>query len=307
MPEYYNKFSNFLKLKYGEKVWKISLDAGFSCPNCTADGREGCIYCRNDSFSRQALNQNQTIATQMEKGRLFARERLGINKYLAYFQASTNTFASAAILEKYYNEALSFPDVVGISISTRPDCLPFNVIKLIKDLADRTDVWIELGLQSSHNQTLKLLNRGHSYDDFEDAVTELKKINVRICAHLILGLPGETPVDVCATAGKISGLGIDEIKLHPLLILKETALEQLFKTKKIESLLLDEYSALVVDFLEILPKTMVIQRLTAEAPKSMLIAPEWSMNKLAVLTAIDREFESRKSFQGKNCCSEGQS
>ena len=307
MPEYYNKFSNFLKLKYGEKVWKISLDAGFSCPNCTADGREGCIYCRNDSFSRQASNQNQTIVTQMEKGRLFARERMGINKYLAYFQASTNTFASAAILEKYYNEALSFPDVVGISISTRPDCLPFNVIKLIKDLADRTDVWIELGLQSSHNQTLKLLNRGHSYDDFEDAVTELKKINVRICAHLILGLPGETPVDVCATAGKISGLGIDEIKLHPLLILKETALEQLFKTKKIESLLLDEYSALVVDFLEILPKTMVIQRLTAEAPKSMLIAPEWSMNKLAVLTAIDREFESRKSFQGKNCCSEGQS
>ena len=300
MTDYYNKFSTFLKQKYGEKVRKISLDAGFTCPNCSADGKEGCIYCRNDSFSRHE-NLEYNVAKQMARGIEFARGRMNIKKYIAYFQASTNTFAPATTLKSYYEQALSFENVVGISISTRPDCLPLNVIRLINDLSEKTDVWIELGLQTSHNKTLDLINRGHTYEDFLKAANQLQKLNVRICAHLMLGLPGEGRNEMMETAKRIADLNIHEVKLHPVLILKETKLEKLFKNNSFNSLTLQEYATLAVEFISKLPSDIVIQRLTAEAPKSMLVAPDWSMNKLAVLNAINKEFQIRGLYQGKNC------
>jgi uncharacterized protein len=300
MTEFYNKFSTFLKQKYGERVRKICLDAGFTCPNCSADGKEGCIYCRNDSFSRHE-NLEYNVAKQMSKGIEFARGRMNIKKYIAYFQASTNTFAPATTLKSYYEQALSFENVVGISISTRPDCLSLNVIRLINDLSKKTDVWIELGLQTSHNKSLDLINRGHTYEDFIKAVHQLQKLNVRICTHLMLGLPGEGRNEMMETAKRIADLNIHEVKLHPVLILKETKLEKLFQNNSFNSLTLQEYATVAVDFISKLPSDMVIQRLTAEAPKPMLVAPAWSMNKLAVLNAINKEFQIRGFYQGKNC------
>jgi len=299
MIERYHKFSHFLKQKYGEKVWKISLDAGLRCPNCTADGKEGCIYCRNDSFSRKASLHNESINEQMARGIDFARSHLGIKKYIAYFQASTNTFAPASHLEQLYNQALSFDGLVGVSISTRPDCLPSPVIELLSDLSKRTDLWIELGLQSSFDKTLELINRGHTFQDFLDAVEKLKKINARICAHLMLGLPGEGRDEILITAQKISRLDIHEVKLHPVLILRDTKLENMLAKGLFSSLTLSQYAQMVVEFIELLPESLVIQRMTAEAPREMLVAPDWSMNKLAVLNAIEAEFQLRDTYQGK--------
>jgi len=298
MTEYYYTFSTYLKEKYGEKVRKISLDAGFSCPNCDPDGREGCIYCRNDSFSRQASLLNKSISEQMAEGIKYASGRLNINMYVAYFQASSNTFAPVSLLKKYYEEAIAFDNVVGISIATRPDCLPPKVLDLIQQLTQRIDVWIELGLQSAHNKTLALINRGHTVEEYLAAVKKLQKLNVRICTHLMLGLPGEGPPEVNQTAEQLALSGIDEVKLHPVLILRNTKLESLYQQKTFQALSLREYATMAVDVIERLPARMVIQRLTAEAPESMLVAPAWSHKKSAVINAIKNEFKDRNSYQG---------
>ncbi len=298
MKKYYNKFSDFLIQKYGQKVWKVSLDAGFSCPNCNADGKEGCLFCRNDSFSLMGSESLKSITQQMHEGMTFARTNLNIAKYLAYFQSSTNTFAPIHQLEKVYNEAIHLENVVGLAISTRPDCLPPKVLDLIAELTRKVDVWIELGLQSIHNSTLEYINRGHTYEDYERAVAKLKELDVRICTHIMLGLPGESRENVMQTAQKMASNGTHEIKIHPLLILKETQMAELFNEGKVMPLEMDDYVSLVVDFLEVLPPEMVIQRLTAESQNNLLIEPVWCINKLRVLNAITVEFEKRGTWQG---------
>lgn len=298
MKSYYYKFSDFLKHKYGEKVWKIGLDAGFSCPNCLNDGREGCIFCRNDSFS-QKPSQYLDITEQMRQGIQFAKHRLNIKKTIAYFQTSTNTFAPPDVLRSVYNQALQFDGVVGISIATRPDCLSTQILDVIRDLTRKVDVWIELGLQSVHEKTLKRINRGHTYKDFQKAVQSLKTLPVRICTHLMIGLPEETKSHIRRTAIEIAGSGTNEVKIHPVLILKDTPLAELYRQNQHHPLDVEEYSSLAVDLVERLPADMVIQRLTAEAPDSILIAPKWAKNKLRVLQRIHEEFQRRSSYQGK--------
>lgn len=299
MKKYYNKFSDFLIQKYGQKVWKVSLDAGFSCPNCNADGQEGCLFCRNDSFSLKGSDSLKSITQQMHEGMSFAQTKLNITKYLAYFQSSTNTFAPVHLLRQLFNEAIELKNVVGISISTRPDCLPPKVIDLIAELTNKVDVWVELGLQSVHNKTLQFINRGHTFEDYERAVEKLKKLDVRICTHIMLGLPGETKDDVMQTARTMALSGTHDIKIHPLLILKETQMASLFREGKVPALTLSDYVSLVVDFVEVLPPDMVIQRLTAESQNNLLIEPVWCINKLRVLNAINAEFEKRGTYQGK--------
>ena len=299
MNSYYTKFSDYLEETFGGKVWKISLDAGFSCPNNDEAGREGCIYCRNDSFSPHGSMPLQSISEQMQIGIKSAQGSRNISKYIAYFQSSTNTFAPVSILRKLYKEALHFDDVVGISIATRPDCLPDDVIELLKELADEVMVWVELGLQSANDKTLQTIHRGHTFSDYLSAVEKLSRINVRICTHVMLGLPGETHDDVLNTARQISNTPIHEVKIHPLLILKETKLESLYNSGQASALQLGDYVKWVCDFLEILPPAMVIQRLTAEAPPELLIAPSWSSNKLGVLNAIENEFKKRGTRQGE--------
>ncbi len=299
MNDRYYKFSRFLKEKYGEKVRKISIDAGFSCPNKDPlTGEGGCIFCRNDSFSHMQSVQNIGTNEQIEKGIQSAKQKNGINKYIIYFQSSTNTFAPVDVLRRYFMESIAFEGVVGLSIATRPDCLPDNVIELLDELSRKTDLWLELGLQSSFDTTLKTINRGHTFQDYLNAVQKLSVLKLRICTHIMIGLPGESRRHVIETADKIALTGTQEVKIHPLLILKGTLLGESFLKGEIKELKLNEYVQLVCDFLERVPPTMVVQRLTAETPPDMLLAPGWIKNKMAVLRYIEQELKSRKSFQG---------
>jgi uncharacterized protein len=301
----YYKFSRYLKEKYGGRVWKVPVDAGFSCPNKDQNtGAGGCIFCRNDSFSHMQSRYDISLSEQIRKGIILAGEKQGINKYIIYFQSSTNTFAPVELLGQYFNEALAFPGVVGLAIATRPDCLPRGVLSVLEDLTRKTDVWVELGLQSSHDDTLHKINRGHTFQDYLEAVDKLKRLNIRICAHVMIGLPGEGQSHIIATAEKIAASGVHEVKIHPLLVLKETTLEKMYKSQEIRVLELAEYVAQVCDFLEHIPATMVIQRLTAESPPDILISPKWAENKQVVLQGIEAELEKRNTRQGVKCRAE---
>jgi uncharacterized protein len=295
----YYSFSEFLHQRYGEKVWKISVDAGFSCPNRDGlKGTGGCIFCRLDSFSAMASWRNVDVATQINDGLTGAIKRRGIRKFIVYFQASTNTHAPVEILRENFLTALSHPEVVGLSISTRPDCLPPDVLDLIKELSERVDVWVELGLQSAHDATLERIDRGHSFADYATAVARLRPLPVRICTHLMLGLPGETQEQMIETARRIADLGGHEVKLHPMLILKETTLESLYRSGEVQAMELREYARIACDMIEQLPPGMVLQRLTAEAPADMLLAPLWALDKMRVRGAIEEELQRRDSRQG---------
>ncbi|MDZ7724355.1 MAG: TIGR01212 family radical SAM protein [candidate division KSB1 bacterium] len=294
----YNKFSTFLKQKYGEKVWKICIDAGLSCPH-KSHNSNGCVFCRNDSFAGMTARTGLPIDVQVKEGIYTIKRSRNIRKFLVYFQTSTNTYGPIDTLEKMYNSALYSDDIVGISISTRPDCLPDHVLNVIQKLADKVDVWVELGLQSSHEHTLKFLNRGHTATDYLDAVVRLLKLPVRICTHVMIGLPNETLSDYIETAEFVSRSGVQEIKIHPLLILKNTPLAEYYVQQKIKPLVLKNYVDIVCNVIEHLHENMVIQRLTAEAPDELLIEPRWALNKLKVLNAVDQELYDRDSVQGR--------
>jgi hypothetical protein len=297
-PPYY-KFSQYLKSHYGEKVYKVCVDAGFSCPNRrNKNGYNGCIFCRVDSFSKLQSLEKIDIDDQIEQGIFLARERLHIDKYIVYFQASTNTYAPVDVLETMFRKAITHKGVVGLSIATRPDCLSAGVIELLKTIAGETDLWIELGLQSTHNSTLERIQRGHSYEDYLSAVERLTPLPVRICTHMMLGLPGEGKKEIISSAKKIAASVIHEVKIHPLLILEETPLAELYRGSKIKALSLADYTKQVCDFLEELPSRMVIQRLSAEAPDKILIAPRWALNKHNVFQSVENEFRKRGSRQG---------
>ncbi|MBD3375656.1 TIGR01212 family radical SAM protein [candidate division KSB1 bacterium] len=299
MDQYYTKFSTFLKDTFHSKVWKISLDAGLSCPNRDPDtGKGGCIFCRMDSFSQMQSLHGQDIDEQIRQGRETAFQRFGIEKYIVYFQSSTNTFAPLKTLRDLFFRAIRHPGVVGISIATRPDCLSPKILDLLDELCRETMVWVELGLQTMHQETLSYLGRGHSFNDYQTAMSLLKSLPLRICTHLMIGLPGETAEHETETARTVADLGTDEVKIHPLLILKDTRVEQLYHTGEITSLSLKHYAQRAVNMLTVLPGSIVIQRLTAEAPEEMLIEPTWALNKLNVLNAIHKEFAVRKTKQG---------
>lgn len=295
----YYDLNTFLRHHFGCKVHKIVIDAGFTCPN--RDGRVatgGCIYCHEGS-GHSTLGSAYPVREQLVRGREYLRERTGAQKFIAYFQRYTNTYAPVEILKGLYNEALSVEDVVGLSIGTRPDCVSDPVLDLLEGYARYYHVWIEYGLQSIHERTLRLINRGHGPEAFIDAVRRAKGRGIYIGAHVILGLPGETREDMLETARAIAALGLDGIKIHLLYVLRGTVLETMYNRGDFEVLRIEEYVKLVCDFLELLPKTMVIHRLTGDAPKDLLVAPLWSLNKLQVLNEIERELERRGSCQGK--------
>ncbi len=289
-----------MREKYGEKVWKVAVDAGFTCPNRDGHkGAGGCIYCRNDSFSRMQSTLNIDVPAQIKAGIEEATARRGIDKFIVYFQSSTNTYAPVPLLRELFLNAISHPGVVGLAVSTRPDCISSEVVELLAELSAKTDLWVELGLQSIHDETLARIHRGHSFLDFVKAVDDLSRLPLRICVHLIIGLPGETPEMIRQTAEAMAQRPLHEIKLHPLLILKETALAAQHEQGEIEPLTLETYAALVVDFIERMPAHMVMQRLTAEAPREMLLAPLWALDKHGVRRAIEREVLKRDTWQGK--------
>jgi hypothetical protein len=302
-PPRYNNFTTHLRQTFGCRVHKVSIDAGFTCPN--RDGSVavgGCIYCNNASFSPG--NKRLSVTEQLEQGKPVLRRRYGATKFIAYFQAYTNTYRDIEHLKRLYDEALACEDIVGLSIGTRPDCVADDVLDLLADYASRTYLWLELGLESGHDQTLALLNRGHTVGAFDDAVSRAQLRNLRLCAHIILGLPGETTDDMRETMQHLADLRLDAVKLHHLHVVQHTVLEKMYQRGEVPLLSLNDYAALVVDCLEYLPPEMIIMRLMGDAPRAMLVAPTWSQDKQAVLQCIERELQRRDTYQGKRCLSQ---
>jgi len=299
MDKRYNTYSEELKRVFGCRVHRISVDAGFTCPNRDGTvGTEGCIYCGGKGSGAHGIEAGVPVTEQIEAGKEVMTRKYKAKRFLAYFQAYSNTYAPVETLRQLYDEALAVDGVVGLIVGTRPDCLPPETVALLAEYARKTYFWLELGLQSPLDRTLDFLGRGHDFATFANAVRACKGVGIRVCAHVILGLPGETREEMLSTAGIVNGLGIDGVKIHLLHVMKETPLAELYHRGEVRMLDRDEYVGLVCDFLERLRPDISIQRLTGDGGHDHLIAPRWSLQKFEVLNAIDYELERRGSRQG---------
>ena len=298
-------YSTYLKARFGGRVHKISIDAGFGCPNRDG-GRSGhgCLFCDPGGSGAVGIERGVPIAEQMELAKELMRRKYRAKYFIAYFQPFSNTFAPPEVLRDRYDQALAVADVVGLAVGTRPDCLSDDILDLLAEYHRRTYFWLELGLQSSHDLTLDYLRRGHDYQCFLDSYRKAKQRGLRVCVHLILGLPGESREQILATAERMAELKVDGVKLHLLHVLEGTTLGELYKQGRVPMLEMQEYVELAVDFIERLPPETLIQRLTGDGPRDILLAPLWSMNKWEVLNAIDDELERRGSIQG-DCYRQG--
>jgi len=298
-PKRYNTFSEELKRIFGCKVQRISVDAAFSCPNRDGSlGSDGCIFCGGHGSGSYGIRRNFTISGQLEDGKEVMRRKYRASKFLAYFQAYSNTYAPVEHLRELFSEALSVSDVVGLIIATRPDCLPDDVLDYLQDLSRQTYLWLELGMQSMYDRSLELINRRHDHSCTVDAVRRAKSRGVRVCVHVILGLPGETREEMLAVADELNRLGVDGVKLHLLHVMKGTVLAEMYGRGEVTVLGRDEYAGLVCDFLEFLDPSILIHRLTGDGGHDNLIAPLWSLKKFEVLNLIDAEMERRGTWQG---------
>lgn len=296
----YHGLNYFLRGKFGHRVQKVSVDAGFTCPN--VDGTVaigGCTFCDNRSFSPSRRLPRQGILGQIDEGIRRLKRRYECDHFMAYFQPATNTYAPVERLRPLYEEALSHPQVVGLAVGTRPDCVPDDVLDLLDELAGRTYLSVELGMQTMHDRSLDWMNRGHHHDAFLDAVQRSRGRGFEICAHVMLGLPGETHADMLATAREIARLDIDAVKLHNLYAVKKTPLADQVISGQVTLMERSQYIQVLVDFLELLPPRMVIERISGEAPPDYFIGPSWCLDKPAVRRAFLEELERRDTWQGK--------
>jgi len=301
----YPLFSEHLKNHFGTRVHKISIDAGFGCPNRNG-GREGagCLFCDPGGSGAVSIERQLNVAEQLEHGKEVMTRKYKAGKFMAYFQPFSNTLAPVAQLRSLYDEALSVNDVVGLAVGTRPDCLPSDVLDLLGEYHQRSYFWLELGLQSSHDKTLDWLKRGHDFATFTKAYHAAKTRGLRVCVHVIIGFPGESRADMLATADVLAELQVDGVKIHLLHVLQNTPLGNLYAENKIQLLEMDAYVELVVDVMERLHPATLIHRLTGDGPRDQLLAPRWSLKKWEVLNAIDAEFSRRGSRQGDDCRSQ---
>lgn len=296
----YHTWNYHLRQLFGEKVMKVSLNAGLTCPNRDGTiGAGGCIFCCAQGSGACAGDPKEEIQVQFRQVRERLRGKWSQGKYIAYFQAFTNTYADPGELRRMYEVALAQEGVVGISISTRPDCLPEGVLDLLTELNQRTYLWVEIGLQSIHDRTLTLINRGHDVAAFYRALDQLRSRDIRTCVHIIMGFPGESEEDMLATGEAVARMDVQGVKIHSLHLLKDTGMVKLYEKGQLHFLERDTYIRLVVDTLEMLPPEMVIQRLTGDAPREILIGPQWITKKWGVLQGIDRLLEERSTWQGK--------
>jgi len=285
----YLSFNKYLKDKFGQKVYKISLDGGFTCPN--RDGKidtRGCIFCSKGGSGDFAQNRNLSITEQIESGKKIVEKKIKSGKYIAYFQAFTNTYAPVEILRAKYSEAINHPDIVALSIATRPDCLGDDVIELLDEMNKIKPVFVELGLQTIHNDSAKYIRRGYSLEVYNEAVKNLKNIGVNIVVHIILGLPNESENDMLETVKYVCESGANGIKLQLLHIIAGTDLAKDYEKGLFKTLEFDEYVELIAKCVAIIPKNIVIHRLTGDGAKKDLIAPLWSADKKRVLNAINK-------------------
>ena len=289
----YHTLNYYNKTKYGCKVFKVSLNAGFSCPN--KKNGKGCIYCYNGSGE----NDGMDLLTQFYKVRDNNLKKWPNAKYIGYFQAGTNTYADVNTLKSKYEPILKLDNVIGLNIATRCDALNSDVLDYLEDLNNRTDLIVELGLQTIHESTSKLINRGHTLEQFEEAVLELRKRNINVVVHIINGLPFETKEMMLNTIKYLNKLDIQGIKIHMLFILKDTPILNLYNTTNFHILSKEEYNDIVIDQLELLRPEIVIHRITGDPIKELLIEPTWLLKKFSVLDDIDKEMVKRDSYQGK--------
>ncbi|MCM1003026.1 MAG: TIGR01212 family radical SAM protein [Candidatus Gastranaerophilales bacterium] len=298
MEKRYNAFSDHLKQKFGAKVYKITLDAGFSCPN--RDGTIsncGCIFCDDGGSFSQAHSNLLSIEEQVNTGAKTLSERFGAQKFMSYFQAFSNTYKPVQELEKIYTASLHHPDIVGLSIGTRPDCVDEDKLNLISSFTSDYYTWIEYGLQTVHDKTLIKINRGHDYKCFLEAYEKTKEAGINICLHVILNL-FETYEEMMQTAQTIAKLEPEGVKIHMLCALEGTKLAEIYRAGELEFMSQDEYVSTVCDFLEYLPPQTTIHRLAGNGLRTELVAPRWIGKKLDTLNRIDKEFIRRDSRQG---------
>ncbi len=288
--QYFNSIGKYLKERFGCRVIKLSLDAGFTCPNRDGTkGTGGCIFCSAEGsgdFASDIPGQIKLLSKKWPSG-----------KYIAYFQSHTNTYAPVEILREKYYQALEYPDVIGLAIATRPDCLSPAILELLAELNQKTFLWVELGLQTIHEDTARLINRCYPLSVFDQAVSALSVLDIKTVVHLILGLPGESREDMLTSIHRSCSKDIFGIKLHLMNVLKDTKLAE-FYPDRIHIPKKEEYINLVVDALEIIPQHITIHRVTADAPRHLLIAPEWGYEKRSILNGIQKEFKRRGSYQG---------
>lgn len=297
----YNSYNHFLKAKFGFRVQRVSLDAGFTCPN--VDGTVaigGCTFCDNRSFSPSRRIRRLQIQQQLNDGisRLKIRYRK-CNHFMAYFQPATNTYAPVDRLRPLYEAALEHPQVVAMAIGTRPDCVPDDVMDLLQEFAGKTYLTVEYGLQTIHNKSLDWMNRGHHHDAFLEAMERSVGKGFEICVHVMLGLPGETHEEMMATADEIARLDIDAVKIHNLYAVENTQLADQVRSGEVTLMSKEDYIKTLVDFLERLPGHLVVERISGEAPPKFFVGPEWCLDKPDVLRSVAEEFERRDSWQGK--------
>ena len=312
----YYPLSEYLKARFGGRVWKVTLDAGLGCPNwrpnrgpANASGKGGCVYCECDTLLPKDHPGAAPITAQLSASIERVRKRHKAERFIAYFQTGTNTFADLETLATIYNEAASHPEVAALAVSTRPDCVGDDVLDLLCDLKRDKPLWLELGLQSANDKTLELIGRGHSATCFTDAVRRAHERNIDVCAHVIFGLPGEGRVDMLRTIETLAALRVWGVKFHQLQVLKGTVLEAMFNEGRdgrlrtltpgsVAPLSINDYVSLVADSLELLPPDTVIHRLSGEVPERYLVAPRWGLNKFIVKERVCALLKERQTHQG---------
>lgn len=295
----YYQFSEYLKNKFGKKVYKITLDAGFSCPN--RDGKissGGCIFCDDGGSFSRAHSKLLTVQEQVQEGIHNLSTRFKAQKFMSYFQAYSNTYKPVDELKNIYDASLCHPDIVGISIGTRPDCVDETKLDLIASYTNNYETWVEYGLQSMHDKTLRFINRGHDFETFVKAYNLTKQRGINVGVHVILGLPGETKEDMLTTIKTLASLGVDGIKFHCLCIFPNTKLYDMNEAGQVKLLEEDEYVDIACDCLELLPSDTTIHRLGGNGLQAIKVAPKWLNKKFEILNKIDFELEKRNSYQG---------
>ncbi|MDB4396243.1 TIGR01212 family radical SAM protein [bacterium] len=303
----YFGYSYYLKKLFGYRVQRVSVDAGFTCPN--VDGTVaigGCTFCDNRSFSPSRRLPKQDILDQLEEGISRVKRRYKCKHFMAYFQPATNTYAPVDVLRPLYERAISHPDVVAMAIGTRQDCVPDDVLDLLEEMGEKVPLTVEYGLQTIHQKSLDWMNRGDNHDSFLDAMERSVGRGFELCAHIMLGLPGESHADMMATAREVANCGLDAVKIHNLYAVEKTPLAAQVRSGEVKLMERDEYVSTLVDFLELIPPTMVVERISGEAPGDYFIGPSWCLDKPGVLQAVKDEFERRDSHQGHRFVASGQ-
>lgn len=295
MEQYYNDFGSWIRKQFPFRVQKISIDAGFTCPNRDGRfGRGGCVFCDNHTFNPKYCRPTRTITEQLEDGKRFFGKKYPEMKYLAYFQAYSNTYAPEETLRKLYEEALNVKDVVGIVVGTRPDCVNDEILNYLEELNRKTFLIVEYGIESCNNETLKLINRGHDFACTQQAIEATAKRGIYVGGHIILGLPGEDRSESLRQAPIISSLPLTILKIHQMQIIKGTKLEQIYKENPFPVYSVEEYVELVTDYIQLLRKDLILERFVSQSPPELLLAPKWNIKNYEFTNLINNRLKKEK-------------